>query len=151
MNRATAPMDLYGRHYRPGEFLPFYVPRERMPQVDEKDTVRMIVDAAHIALPVGGFHPLPTLEVLPPCEIRAHQRVDHRRAAAMNPAIRAKPIIISRDNYVVDGNHRWWAHVKAGSEAIPVIRLALDFDEAIRWLLGRPYVYTIRPTTPERN
>jgi hypothetical protein len=144
MNRATAPIDLYGRHYRPGEFLPFYVPRERMPQVDEKFTVRMIVDAAQ-------GESLPTLEVLPPCEIRAHQRIDHRRAAAMSPAIRAKPIIISSDGYVVDGNHRWWAHVKAGSEAIPVIRLALDFDEAIRWLLDRPYVYTIRPTTPERN
>ena len=143
---ATAPVDLYGHHYTPGEFLPFYVPRPAMPQVDERDTVRMLVDAAN-TLPIA----LPQLTVLDPRSLRAHQRIDHAKAASMSEAVRAKPIIVSDDNYIVDGNHRWWAHIKAGSRVIPVIRLAHDFDEAIAWLLTRPYVYTIQPTTPERN
>lgn len=143
--RATAPVDLYGRHYTPGEFLPFYVPRPAMPQIDERDYARLIADAYnHPAAEVW-------LETIDPRKLRAHQRVDHARAQGMDDAIRAKPVIVSADNYVLDGNHRWWAHVHAGSKAMAVIRLGFDFDAGLHWLLGRPYVYTLTPDTPERN
>lgn len=129
--------------YLGGEFLPFYVPRPLMPQVDEVYYPRIIADAATT--------PGVTFDTVPVADLRAHQRIDHRKAEKMDPRVRIKPIIVSNDGYIVDGNHRWWANVYAGSTWINVIRLALDFDAAIAWALERPYVYRLKPTTPERN
>lgn len=143
---ANATVEVFGKHYTRGQFLPFYVPRDRMPQVDEQYTIPMIIDAAK-ALPIA----LPTLEVVEPHTLRAHQRIDHGRAKAMSDDVRAKPIVVSDDNYVVDGNHRWWSHVHQNSTAIAIIRLAHDFDEAIDWLKTLPYIYEITPGTPIRN
>lgn len=146
LERCTAPTDEFGKHYTPGEFLPFYVPRAYMPQVDERYTVKMLVDSS---LVFGREQPL--AKIMDPRTLRAHQRIDHARAAAMTDAVRAKPIIVSADGYVVDGNHRWWAHVKAGSTAIAVFELQQSFEDAINWLNTLPYVYQITPTTRERN
>lgn len=142
--RCTTSIDEYGKHYTSGEFLPFYVPRAFMPQVDEQYTVRMLADAIN-----GGI--AAWMKVVDPRTLRAHQRIDHARAAAMTDEVRAKPIIVSSDGYVVDGNHRWWAHVKAGSTAIATFTLQKPFQDAINWLNTLPYVYQISPTTRERN
>lgn len=136
--------DVYGKHYKPGEFLPFYVPRDHMPQVDECYQPRFVSDS----LLVGTGT---TFEVCDVRQLRAHQRIDHDRAIAMSPKTKLKPIIVSSDGYVIDGNHRWWAHVHGGDMLINVIRLDLPFDAAIKWTLARPYVYEITPTTPERD
>lgn len=143
---AHAPVggaDVFGRHYKAGEFLPFYVPRPSMPQVDEKDLPRLVADA------MGG--PRVEFDVAKVCKLRAHQRINHHIAKAMDPRVKLKPVIVSSDGYIVDGNHRWWSHVHAGDEWINVIRLGLSFDIAIRWVLARPYAYRITPDTPVRN
>jgi hypothetical protein len=146
MNAQRAPAggtDLYGHHYLGGEFLPFYVPRPAMPQVDEKDLPRLVADA------MTG--PRVDFDVVPVRGLRAHQRINHGIAQAMDPKVKLKPVIVSSDGYIVDGNHRWWAHVHAGDEWINVIRLGLSFDIAIRWVLARPYAYRLTPDTPVRD
>lgn len=120
----------------------FYVPRDHMPQVDEVNYPDLVADAR----PVGV-----AFDTVSPRTLKAHQRVDHAKAKAMDERVRIKPLIVSSDGYIVDGNHRWWASVHGRHEWVNVIRLAMRFDEAIAWLLTFPYVYTITPTTPERN
>lgn len=147
MNLAHAPRggaEVFGRHYNGGQWLPFYVPRPAMPQVDEMDLTRMIADLFATGVQA-------TFEAVHPKELRAHQRVDHAKARSMPNVLMVKPVIVSRDSYIVDGNHRWWAHVHHESEAMLVIRVDLPFDDAVAWLLKQPYVYTLTPTTPERN
>lgn len=127
-----------------GRFLPFYVPREMMPQVDEVFYPRLIAEAT-----TKG--PGVVFDTVNPVTLRAHQRVNHDRAKDMSERVRIKPLIVSNDDYVVDGNHRWWASVHGNHEWVNVIRLGMTFDRAVTWLRLRPYVYEIKPTTPERN
>lgn len=141
---ATRAVTEYGKTFRPGEFLPFYVPRADMPQIDEVDQIKLIVDACTAC-------PTPEIVVVNTASLRAHQRIDHNRAINMAPDVKLKPIIISRDGYVLDGNHRWFAAAHDGQEMVVAIRLPMDFEQAIPWLLSLPYTYTIQPTTPIRD
>lgn len=127
--------DRYGKHYGGGEFLPFYVPRPMMPQVD--DLPRMIADAVNDA----GCE----VTVVEPPKLRAHQRVNHMLAQAMPPAVKRFPVVVSSDGYIIDGNHRWWNAVREGREFIAAIRLRLPFDAALEWLAPRPYVTHANP------
>lgn len=147
MNALHAPkggIDMIEGHYRGGQFIPFYVPRRLMPQIDSEFYPNLIVDAIGRGV---------TLEVIEPGSITPHQRINHRAAEAMPLWLRMKPLIVSADHYVLDGNHRWWAAHKAGDSYINVIRLHMGFDSAIDWLLLRPYTYTLDPAhpQPERN
>lgn len=126
-----------------GHWLPFYVPRELMPQVDEIYYPRFIVDAFK--------GPGVTFGTIDPRGLRAHQHVYHARAKAMSEQVRIKPLIVSDDDYIIDGNHRWWASVHGNHEWVNVIRLGMPFDPALIWLRRKPYVYEITPTTPERT
>lgn len=121
----------------------FYVPRAEMPQVDEMYYPRLITEAT-----TKG--PGVVFDTVHPATLRAHQKVNHERAKAMPENGRIKPLIVSADGFVVDGNHRWWAAVHGGHEWVNVIRLGMNFDPALVWLLRKPYVYTINHTTPER-
>lgn len=118
----------YGHHYNGGEFLPFYVPRDAMPQVD--DLPAMIADA------LGSVH----IDVARTPDLRAHQRISHRAARAMPEHVKRFPIVVSSDGYVIDGNHRWWAAVHDGREFLSTIRLDMPFDAAIAWLADKSYV-----------
>lgn len=154
--RATGPAEEYGKFYRAGEFLPFYVPRDHMPQIDERYMPQFIHDALD-GLSAGGVRGV-AFEVTDARQFKAHQRINHAKAAAMPEACRLKPIFVSADGYVIDGNHRWWAHVKrwqlslrSSDLLLPAFRLDLPFDKAVDWALAQPYVYEITPTTPERT
>lgn len=127
--------DEYDKHYLGGQFMPFYVPRERMPQFSERDYPRLVRDAYSCSF-----------ETVPTMDLHAHQRINHHLAQAMDARDRIKPIIVSADNYIVDGNHRWWASVYSGTPWMNVIRLKDNFDTAVAWALSLPYVTEIKPT-----
>lgn len=134
----------YGRVFRGGEFLPFYVPRPDMPQVDEANLPELVARAFNAGIS-------PAFEVVDPSTLRAHQRIDHAKAKAMPPGVYLKPVLISADGYVLDGNHRWWSHVYRHEGVMNAIRLGLPFEQAIAWLFELPFTYKLTPTTPERN
>jgi hypothetical protein len=147
-NAQRAPaggIDAYGHHYLGGEFAPFYIPRPDMPQVDESDLPALVARA------FDGGYAVPAFEVVDPRTLRAHQRIDHAKARAMPNTVKLKPALVSADGYVLDGNHRWWAHVHAGDDAMAVIRIGLPFGRAIEWLFAQPFTYRITPATPERT
>jgi hypothetical protein len=114
------------RHYTGGEFLPFYKPRTLMPQVDDK---------AYPALRLWlTDHAITQLsETVEPWQLHPHQRIDAMKAHAIPPQVLAIPLLVSRDGYILDGHHRWLAHV-INNTACPVLRIGLPFDEAIEAL-----------------
>lgn len=50
-----------------------------------------------------------------------------------------KPIIVSDDNYIVDGHHRWAAHDNMDIP-IPVIKVNLNVQDLLNYLQDKPYV-----------
>lgn len=137
-------IDEFGRHFKGGEFLPFYVPRPDMPQVDAADQPKLVADALKAGIGIS-------FEVEPVNALRAHQRILKERAVGMPLEVARKLIITSNDAYILDGNHRWFNRVILKKPVINSMRLALPFEQAIPWLLKLPYVYTIKPDTPIRN
>lgn len=50
-----------------------------------------------------------------------------------------EPIIVSKDNYIVDGHHRWKAFGQ--NQFIPVNYVDLDFVDLYEFLQNKPYVF----------
>lgn len=51
----------------------------------------------------------------------------------------SKPLIISNDNYIIDGHHRWAAHNNIGSQ-VHVIKIDKNVDSLLEYLKNKPYV-----------
>lgn len=132
-----------GRVFRKGEFMPFYVPRPEMPQIDESDLERFIDFALLQGVGITHAKRCPTT-------LRAHQRIDLDHALNMPPEVAAKPVVVSADGYVLDGNHRWFFHARQGTD-LNVIEVDLPFEEAIRLMFAYPATYVLTPSTPVRN
>lgn len=134
------PID--GRHYLGGEFLPFYVPRPMMPQIDEVDYPDFLdfVRQEQVGLARRTFAPR---------LLRAHQRIDRIKAGLLPPEVRDKPIFVSEDHYVLDGNHRWMAHAMEGSELRAWV-IGAGFEAAVNLMFRFPRTYTLA-TSAERN
>lgn len=50
-----------------------------------------------------------------------------------------KPIVVTSDNYILDGHHRWKAHL-VQKEQQPVIRVNMSFDKLFDFVEGKKYV-----------
>ena len=114
-----------------------YIPRKEMPQIEPKDVPHLIVDSWRLP------HK-PTIETVSPKTLHPHQRIDRQRARTMPVSIRVSPVIISLDNYILDGNHRWYANKYHRVSAMAVIRIGLEFNSALDYLLSLPFVTTER-------
>jgi hypothetical protein len=119
-----------GHFYKGGEFLPFYVPRELMPQVkpEDYDELRAFLSRRGVGCVSA------TVE---PATVRAHQRIDVSRALTMPEAVYHIPALVSSDRYVLDGNHRWLAHVTR-HDLLPALIVGAEFERAIDLLLAFP-------------
>lgn len=130
--------DEFGKHFAAGEFLPFYVPRPLMPQIDEADLPDFLIfaNAQGVQWSQGR---------IPPNRLHAHQRVEVDRVRHMDPALLEKPVLISADGYVLDGNHRWHAAWKLKLPDIPAVSLTTTFELGIALMFSFPKTYTIVP------
>lgn len=122
-----------GRLRRGGEFEPFYVPRPVMPQVDEA----AYPDLFRFATAQGVVVRFVRRDAK---ALQLHQRIDWAHVHALDPATLAKPILVSADGFVLDGNHRAAAHRLAGAP-IECIELQLEFEAAVAFLFRFPGVY----------
>lgn len=125
-----------GRFYRGGEILPFYIPRPVMPQIDEQFYPEFQTFALKRGVPLLRLR-------MEPRKLRAHQRIDAIKSSLMSEEVRAKPIYISLDFYVLDGNHRWLAHINEGS-IIECIQIALPFAQAVDLMFQFPRTYALQ-------
>lgn len=80
--------------------------------------------------------------MLPPHSMKSIQCIGPWYSAPITEAILSKPVILSAEHIVMDGNTRWHMHVRANSLAIPSYRLALDFVSALHFMLEFPKAYT---------
>lgn len=123
-----------------GEFERFYVPRIEMPQIDDDEKL-----LAALSERFGCVE----LEEVDVRTLHQHQRVvmDRARERAIPEAVMRKSIVISADNYVVDGNHRFRIHLDRREYIANSIRIPLPFDQALQWLATQDYVTHSAPHT----
>jgi len=135
---------LDGTYRRGGEFEPFYVPRPLMPQVDEEDLDSLITFAFFKGVSIFPAERSPSA-------LFFHQRVDSHKVKDMVEAVYLKPILVSRDGFVLDGNHRATAH-KQRDEDAECLLVDTDFEEAMQILFAFPKTYVLDATqTVERK
>lgn len=123
-----------------GEFERFYIPRIEMPQIDDDDRL--------IAALREKFGHVEIAEV----DVRTlhqHQRVNMNRKleATIPESTMRKSIVISADNFVVDGNHRYRAHLDRREYDVKAIRIPLSFADALNWLSTQDFVTHSAPQT----
>jgi len=137
---------LDGIYRKGGEFLPFYVPREIMPQVDEEDTPELISFARAEGVRV-------TEGKIDPEWVKPHQRIAMDKVHAMPDSLLLKPCLISVEPNILDGNHRWMKHHLTHSKEMPFVRFHLEFGKAIDLIFRFPksYAYGDGNYHPEKN
>lgn len=129
----TGELGVNGKLYKGGEFLPFYIPRPVMPQLDEKDYPEFLQFVKNQGVSID-------LKEYRPQQLRAHQRVTWDSVVNMAPDVFNKPILASIEPFVLDGNHRWTAHVR---KAVPLsgYEIGLEFEDAIKLMFSFPKTY----------
>jgi hypothetical protein len=113
----------------------FYIPRTDMPQVDDSDYTKLISFLASHNIE-GRFGSAAPHLFIP------HQRIDKKRAREMIMAIREIPVLTSKEGFILDGNHRWYAIRENGDEYVNYIMIDLPFEEAIEILFRFPQTMT---------
>lgn len=137
MNDILTPFDDHppGARDAHGHFEPFLIPRALMPQINEADYPELFawLEAQSVGVEQDIFHP---------DELRLHQRMDRHSLRAMPLAIEREPILVSRDLYVIDGNHREERHKEDG-RMLSAFVIDRDFAEAVMLVRAFPRAYEI--------
>lgn len=120
------------------------VARAQMPQIDEKDIGKLIVFATKAGYPVISAGDASAWL------FSRHQDVDWEKVAKMPETLLNKPILVTRLNEVIDGNHRLAKHEQEET-LVPFIRFDCTFSEMLNLLAVFPFAYELNPNTPERN
>jgi hypothetical protein len=120
-----------------------YVPRRLMPQIDEADLTALAEWLAWRGVKM-------TDTVVRAEQLQFRQKVDFNKVKTMPPAVYAKPVLISNDYAVLDGNHRSWAH-KLKGDPESAMMIDLPFAEAIGALFSFCGTYSYSKPQLERN
>ena len=111
-----------------------YIPRAMMPQIDAADSTALVEWLTWEGVDVVSV-------MREPDSLRFHQKVDWDRVHSMDPETYSKPIWISSDGYVLDGNHRAWAH-KLNGEKVWCLVICQPFHKSIDLLFTFAGTYT---------
>lgn len=133
------PRDDHGRWTSTGGM----IPRTAMPQILSKDLPNFYAYAESKGVRV-------TSERVKAKYLQFRQAVDKDHAAAIPKAALDKPILISSDNYVLDGNHRAAANAALGRMA-NVRRVPKPFREAIDFMFTYPGVLNLEQAQEARK
>ena len=121
-----------------------YVPRCDMPQVDSGDYDALFAFASEMDVTITkGFVDAKDLSV--------HQKIDAAKlrntldheAPQLAAQFAAKPCLISLDDGILDGNHRYWVHVWTDT-TVPYWKIHLPFEQAIAFLFSFDKTTTIQ-------
>lgn len=105
-----------------------FVPRRFMPQIDEADETALTEWLAWKGVQVEPV-------TLDPDALHFAQHVDFDRVRSMPADCYAKPIWVSSDGWVLDGNHRATAH-KLKGQPVDALRIDLPFERAVAALFS---------------
>lgn len=101
----------------------FMIPRSSMPQLD-KAGVKAFLKKHDISNSVDIVH----TESLKPTQ----DSFNGEKIVGMDSNARNKPILVSSDNYVLDGHHRWLSNHFCGDKTQLVIRLPWEAAESLK-------------------
>jgi hypothetical protein len=111
------------------------ISRDDMPQVDKADMPNLFFWLHQHGIKVFGSE-------VNPDDIRGHQKVYRPIVKDMPDEALSKPILVSNDGIVVDGNHRWAAAHYRRKETMPAYVIDKDFDTALSLVKEYPKSYT---------
>lgn len=111
------------------------VPRVEMPQIDESDYPALVAFLRANQCPVSRI-------LIEPQSCRFHQSVADFDPSRIGGMPLSKPILLARDRFILDGNHRVKASLYLGRPLIHAIELAKDFESSIALLFAFPKVAT---------
>lgn len=67
------------------------------------------------------------------------EKVDRIVADGVDDLLAAKPVVVSKDDFILDGHHRWLAAKELGID-LPVRRVSLDIEELHTLCKGADFV-----------
>ena len=112
------------------------IPRKDMPQIDERSIPDLIAFMEREGVKVERT-------TMPPRLAKPRQRmaetIDHV-FPPIPPAL-AKPVLVSKDNFIIDGDHHWATWIRFKYPAMPIIRFDRNFDEMLELLRRFPETY----------
>lgn len=112
------------------------IPRGQMPQIREEDYLDLFLflGGQGVGFDAGWRTSRHFL---------CHQSVGEFDLSRFSFDLRRKPIIVSEELAIVDGNHRWYGHQLTHSP-VPYFRLVgLDFPKAVGLLNAYPKAYNV--------
>lgn len=115
------------------------IDRAIMPQVDEKDVAELLQFLATRGISTYE-------DVISPRRLKGYQRIDKAKVRGIARALRAgatiRPSLISRDEIIIDGNHRSAAH-RVIFMPQHVIVVAAPFTEVFGHVCEFPKTYEV--------
>ena len=116
------------------------IPRDDMPQIDMADLPGLLayLNTKKIIL-ISDVN-------YPPTWLVPKQCLNQTRPAT-NPKLATKPLLISRDLYIIDGHHRWMMHMEQykadASWRVRCFQLDREFDECCAAIASYPGAYKL--------
>lgn len=108
------------------------IPRSQMPQISQDDLGKLIVYLGRRGARVIEA----SMDY--PNNFSRHQDVDRDKVSRMPQELLDYPILVTRLNEVIDGNHRLALHEMRGG-LVPFIRFDCSFVEALDLLTAFPF------------
>jgi len=99
------------------------VARSKMPQIADCDIPSLLAYLGEMEISFSAG-------LIDPHVVKSHQAIDETKARNMPAKWLRTPILISKEPFVIDGNHRWWRHIIDGTETT-FIRFEEDFQRLI--------------------
>lgn len=126
-----------------GQWVNNTVPRTAMPQILSSDLPDFYEYAREKGVRI-------TMQKVRAAALKFRQAIDREHAEQMPKAALVKRILISKDNFVLDGNHRAAANAALGRRA-NVARINLNFKEAIDFMFTYPKVKNLEAAQEARK
>jgi hypothetical protein len=111
-----------------------------MPQIDEASMTALVEWLAWKSVPVADVERSAD-------QLRFRQHVDFNRVRTMPQEVFDKPIWVSEDGSVLDGNHRAWAH-KLANKPAHCLQVQLPFNQAVAALFSFAGTYDYAQRRP---
>jgi hypothetical protein len=132
----------------PGESKIGDINRKDMPQIDTKHLGEFTdylkekgVDVSEIQLDANK---------LKASQNQFHKAKIEKMMDSIEDGKKMKSIVVSSDNYVIDGHHNWIAHMNLGKE-VPAIKFDVKREKLIDYMMEFPKSYTKKLYEEKRN
>lgn len=119
------PGQMRGADGKCGPGIGVSIPRDQMPQILKEDTEDFLAYARRLG--IGHTKERVDPDTLGPTQAEFRQE----RVDALPDAALEQPLLVSEDDYVLDGTHRWVRAWQQDHDTVPIIRLHANLGDAL--------------------